>query len=212
MPSRISTLRRRPFSPTSVASVSSAFQTYEANRQPSAPCSMNRVSARRPKRNSFQKRVPTGKRQTSGLRASMNVPFGRRIQRVLLAPSLQSGYWGLKSSVPGATVFVTQSELSPVACKVAGGTQDAVGARPAAPMVIPETAAAIVRQRRTRKPRGEVRNRARAMDVERREKNELIRARERYINDVSKDSRARPEILPEFLDDRHLPVVHEDAA
>src|SRR3954464_1525795 len=79
-------------------------------------------------------------------------------------------------------------------------------------MVIPETAAAIVRQRRTRKPRGEVRNRARAMDVERREKNELIRARERYINDVSKDSRARPEILPEFLDDRHLPVVHEDAA
>ena len=91
-PSRISTQRRKPFSPTSVAAVSSAFHAYAANRQPSGPRSMKRVSARRLKRNSFQKRVPTGKRQTSGLRASMNVPFGRRIQRVFVAPSLQSGY------------------------------------------------------------------------------------------------------------------------
>jgi len=71
---------------------------------------MKRVSARRAKRNSFQSRVPTGNRQTSGFEASMNAPFGIRTQRDFFAPSDQSGYCGLNGRFSGATVFVAQSE------------------------------------------------------------------------------------------------------
>src|SRR5687767_12994735 len=99
-----------PNSGATVASVSSSFHTYDANCHPSRVCSINRVSARRPKRNSFQKRVPTGNLQTSGFEPSMNPPGGRLIQRDLVAPSDQSGYWGLNGRRLDATVFVAQSE------------------------------------------------------------------------------------------------------
>ena len=54
--------------------------------------SIKRVSERRENLNSFQKRVPTGNCQSSGSDASMNVPAGSSIQRVLIAPSVHSGY------------------------------------------------------------------------------------------------------------------------
>src|SRR5918993_2974512 len=82
---------------------------------------MNLVSARPPNANSFHSFVPTGNFHTSGSDPSMNRPFGMRSQRDFVAPSDQSGYWGLKERLPGATVFVAQSAYRPVSRSVGGG-------------------------------------------------------------------------------------------
>src|SRR5215207_8798841 len=82
---------------------------------------MNRVSARAPNANSFHSFVPTGNFHTSGSDPSMNRPFGMRSQRDFVAPSDQSGYWGLKERLPGATVFLAQSAYRPVSRSVGGG-------------------------------------------------------------------------------------------
>src|SRR5687768_15988343 len=121
----MTTLRRMPRSGASGASRSSSVHAYVAYCQPDAVCSMKRVSARRANANSCQNFVQTGNCQASVLDASMTVPADSSIQRVLIAPSVESGYCGEKRIISGPTVLVFQSVYSTVSRRFAGGHSDA---------------------------------------------------------------------------------------
>ena len=82
---------------------------------------MKRVSARVLNLNSFQNRVPTGNRQTSGFDASIHVPWGSDIHRDLIAPSVHRGYCGENWMRPGVMDLAFQSAYRPVSRRRAGG-------------------------------------------------------------------------------------------